>query len=264
MSNIIMDIDLILLKKEINCNSISYITYLYSEYKYKIWDFFAYLKNDYQDLISFLIKHNCINILEYFEDEDDDDDEDADPYYNFFGFSSFYMYHWTLILFESLIVKNNKLIEIASSKLDLNALFHYSKYYNSILDLLLKKENPDLFILFYDYCKLLSNNDHYICFRGSLLNNKSIWNENNKIIPVNKYKNYFSKKWFTPSFIEYINNMIKEEETFNLKFTEVFLEYTYNTKHEELDKEAKYVITDLCLSSLLNHDIIKYVIKNYL
>ena len=171
MSNSIIDIDLILLKQEIKNDKILYCIELHKKYNSKLWNYFKKLKQDHQKLISYLVKKNCIFILKY-----DNEEEDYDELENNYEFDEFYIYHWTLILFESLLIKNKEIIDLSTEYLNLDNLFHYKRYYNLILKILIEQKNPDLFILFIDHCKGLNEKDHYICFKGEILNDLTILN----------------------------------------------------------------------------------------
>jgi hypothetical protein len=244
-----INIDLQLLLKQLENGCFTYLDQVKSNW-YNIIHYNSnsdLMKSLHRSIVYHLVKHNKIEALE--------------P--NIMSFS-FLIRHWVLVFLESIHLGNKNIETIASTYLKIGAR-HRPLKRNAIisfLKVLLEEADSTDLISFFEWCKKNEDSDVYVCFRGVLLKEIRVWDEDHlpitSVQSLNKFENKFS------SIIEYILQMYKEEEQFELTFIEVCGHLRERLRIHQTELYSKYIITELLLKEYIVLDILKYVLKLYL
>jgi hypothetical protein len=223
------------------------------------------MREFHRKIIHQLVKHNKT--------------EDLIPDNQAFFFSTT---HWILVLLEAIHSENVKLQKIASSHLKIDGdrplLLQRLVCQRMIKVLILYCDSRD-FIAFFEWCKAIKNSEgeintnFYVCFRGELLKEVRVWDEYRASAEPSTQGDHLpitaaeSVKQFEDKFsgiFDYITQMYREEQSFELTFTEVFGSLRENIRKRKIEAHAEYVVAEMVLEDKVLPDILKYVLRQYI
>ena len=105
----------------------------------------------------------------------------------------------------------------------------------------------------------------YICHRGPLLKELRVWDEDSLPLTSKEFIDRFNDKWKQDTVsLEYVRNMYREEQTYELTFMEVFCQLNQDLRERKIVSHAEYVIAEMVLEDKVLKDILKHIIQPYL
>ena len=177
--------------------------------------------------------------------------------------------HWVFVLLEALrsksictdlITRSTRRLNIYTSDMD-----RYDRpATRRIIKELITDCEPSDIIFFFNHCKTLGN-ETYITYRGELLKELLVWDEDSLPLSSRDFVDKFNEKWKQdPASIEYVNKMYREEQTYELTFMEVFQQLNESIRERKTSAHAEYVIAEMVLEDKVLKDILKHIIQPYL
>jgi hypothetical protein len=174
--------------------------------------------------------------------------------------------HWLLVLLESIRSEIHEMVTISTQRLELyNGQNGYDKYsVERIIKTLIVDCEPNDVILFFNYCKSMGR-ETYITFRGQLLKEIRIYDEDSLPITPKEFIDRFNDKWKQDIIsLEYVFNMFREEQEYELTFMEVFQQLNEKLRERKIVSHAEYVIAEMVLEDKVLKDILTHIIQPYL
>ena len=215
----------------------------------KWWAEIRYEEDLHRNIIHQLVRHRKFDALELSEN---------------LSFN-FHLVHWTFVLLEAIFFDNLEIKKMAMRHM----MIHENRPMQShtirrIVKVLIISCEPSDVISFFDHCKSVGN-DTYISFRGELLKELRVWDEDSLPLLSRDFIDNFNEKWKRdPSSIEYVNKMYREEQTYELTFMEVFQQLNESIRERKTSAHAEYVIAEMVLEDKVLKDILKHIVQPYL
>lgn len=174
--------------------------------------------------------------------------------------------HWLLILVESLRYGIHEMVSRSSRRLEIykgENIYYESSTRRTVKALIVDCEPRDV-ILFFNYCKTIGH-ESYICYRSPLLKELRVWDEDSLPLTPKEFIDRFNDKWKQDTIsLEYVRNMYREEQDYELTFMEVFQQLNQDLRERKIVSHAEYVIAEMVLEDKVLKDILKHIIQPYL
>jgi hypothetical protein len=174
--------------------------------------------------------------------------------------------HWLLILVESLRSGIQEMVSRSSRRLEIykgENIYYESSTRRTVKALIVDCEPRDV-ILFFNYCKTIGH-ESYICYRSPLLKELRVWDEDSLPLTPKEFIDRFNDKWKQDTIsLEYVRNMYREEQDYELTFMEVFQQLNQDLRERKIVSHAEYVIAEMVLEDKVLKDILKHIIQPYL
>jgi len=204
---------------------------------------FCYLKHpEYKRILRAILQANRLTLLSYWRN---------DP------FQLPYLtqdYHYIYILFESLRLQHASGIKLAQQKLEWRPAMKAVVSFK-IVRILFHENDPDLVIIFMNYIKQTLDHDVYISIRGEILEYQ-LWNEDSVHSNIQAFQTTFLCH---QGFTKLIEAMKQEQETYEVFILDVY----YQTREQNEEPRASYLILEATLHDKLLAHILKYIVKSY-